>query len=353
MSKKKIKAIEALEEAQKIAFAPFVFQTTMSLRKLGVLDYLFENGANGGTTLEALSQAVSISEYGLSVLLEIAESSDIVEKNSDGGYELTKTGYFLNYNKMTEANLNFTQDVCYQGLFHLQEAIQKGEPSGLKELGPWPTVYEGLSQLPPHIQKSWFEFDHFYSDEIFGEVLPFVFRHKLKTLFDIGGNTGKFAVLCCKYDPDVQVKIFDLPGQLSKALANAEENGFKSRISGQEIDWLSENPKIHEDADTIWMSQFLDCFSKDEILKILKTCVKSMDDATELIIIETYTDRQKFANARFTLEATSLYFTAMANGNSKMYKATEFMDLIGQAGLKLEEDLSVGEFHTMFVCKKI
>src|SRR5665811_1827929 len=99
-------------------------------------------------------------------------------------------------------------------------------------------------------------------------------------------------------------------------------------------------------------SQFLDCFSKDEILKILKTCVKSMDDATELIIIETYTDRQKFANARFTLEATSLYFTAMANGNSKMYKAREFMDLIGQAGLKLEEDLSVGEFHTMFVCKK-
>ncbi len=352
MSKKKIRAIEALEEAQKIAFAPFVFQATVSLRKLGVLDYLFENGADGGTKLETLSQALSISEYGLSVLLEIAESSDIVEKNADGGYELTKTGYFLNYNKMTEANLNFTQDVCYQGLFHLHEAIQKGEPSGLKELGPWPTVYEGLSQLPPHVQKSWFEFDHYYSDEIFGEALPIVFRHKPKTLFDIGGNTGKFAVLCSKYDPNVQVKIFDLPGQLAKALANAEENGFQDRISGQEIDWLSDNPQIHKGADTIWMSQFLDCFSKEEILKILKTSVQSMDDATQLIIIETFTDRQKFANARFTLEATSLYFTAMANGNSKMYKATEFMDLIGQAGLHLEEDLPVGEFHTMLVCRK-
>ncbi|MGB6153672.1 MAG: methyltransferase [Pricia sp.] len=352
MPKKKIKAIEALEEAQKIAFAPFVFQTTVSLRKLGVLDYLFEHGANGGTTLEALSKALSISEYGLSVLLEIAESSDIVEKHAEGGYELTKTGYFLNYNKMTEANLNFTQDVCYQGLFHLHEAIVKGEPSGLKELGPWPTVYEGLSQLPPHVQKSWFEFDHFYSDEIFGEALPLVFRHQPKTLFDVGGNTGKFAVLCAKYDSDVQVKIFDLPGQLAVALANAEKNGFEDRISGQEIDWLSENPQIEEGADTIWMSQFLDCFSKDEILKILKTCVRSMDDATQLIIIETYTDRQKFDNARFTLEATSLYFTALANGNSKMYKATEFIDLIDQAGLSLEEDVQVGEFHTMFVCKK-
>lgn len=352
MPKKKIKAIEALEEAQKIAFAPFVFQTTVSLRKLGVLDYLFEKGNDGGVLLESLSQALSISEYGLGVLLEIAESSDIVEKNDRGGYELTKTGYFLNYNKMTEANLNFTQDVCYQGLFHLHEAIQKGEPSGLKELGPWSTVYEGLSQLPSHIQKSWFEFDHFYSDEIFGEALPLVFRRKPKTLFDIGGNTGKFAVLCSKYDDDVQVTIFDLPGQLKKALANAEENGFKNRISGQEIDWLSENPEIPEGADTIWMSQFLDCFSKEEILKILKTCVQSMDDATQLIIIETFTDRQKFDNARFTLEATSLYFTALANGNSKMYKATEFIDLVGLAGLTLEEDVQVGEFHTMFVCKK-
>jgi len=352
MPKKKIKAIEALEEAQKIAFAPFVFQTTVTLRKLGVLDYLFENGANGGPTLEALSGAMSISEYGLSVLLEIAESSDIVEKHDDGGYELTKTGYFLNYNKMTEANLNFTQDVCYQGLFHLHEAIVKGEPSGLKELGPWPTVYEGLSQLPSHVQKSWFEFDHFYSDEIFGEALPLVFRHQPKTLFDIGGNTGKFAVLCAKYNSSVEVKIFDLPGQLAKALANAKENGLEHRITGQEIDWLSENPQIHEGADTIWMSQFLDCFSKDEILKILKTCVQSMDDAAQLIIIETYTDRQKFDNARFTLEATSLYFTALANGNSKMYKATEFIDLIGKAGLMLEEDVQVGEFHTMLVCKK-
>jgi len=352
MSKKKRKAIEALEEAQKIAFAPFVFQAVISLRKLGVLDYLFENGSETGATIEDLSQALSISEYGLSVLLEIAESSDIVEKNVDGGYELTKTGYFLNYNKMTEANLNFTQDVCYQGLFHLHDAIKTGEPIGLKELGPWSTIYEGLSKLPTHIQKSWFEFDHFYSDEIFEEALPLVFRHKPKKLFDIGGNTGKFAVLCCKYDPEVNITIFDLPGQLKKALANGRENGFEDRISGQEIDWLSDNPEISNGADTIWMSQFLDCFSKDEILKILKTCVVSMDDATELIIIETFTDRQKFDNARFTLEATSLYFTALANGNSKMYKATEFSELVEQAGLTLEEDLPVGEFHTMFVCRK-
>ena len=84
MSKKNIKAIDALQEAQKIAFAPFVFQTTVSLKKLGVFDYIFANNAKGGVTLTDLSKKLSVSEYGLSVLLEIAESADIVSKDDEG-----------------------------------------------------------------------------------------------------------------------------------------------------------------------------------------------------------------------------------------------------------------------------
>ena len=77
-----------------------------------------------------------------------------------------------------------------------------------------------------------------------------------------------------------------------------------------------------------------------------------MDDNTELYIMETFTDRQKFDNAKFILEATSLYFTAMANGNSKMYKSGELVELVEQSGLTLKEDIAMGEYHTIFVCKK-
>jgi len=352
MSKKPMKAFDALQEAQKIAFAPFVFQTTVSLRNLGIFDFIFENNAKGGVTLTEISNGTSISQYGLSVLLEIAESANIISKDEAGKYELTKIGYFLNYNQMTSANINFTQDICYNGLYHLQESIETGKPAGLKELGNWSTIYEGLSQLTSKEQQSWFAFDHYYSDEIFEEALETVFKKKPKLLYDIGGNTGKFANLCCTYDDDVNVHIFDLPGQLSKALENAKNKGFEKRISGTEIDWLSDNPIIPSGADTIWMSQFLDCFSKEEILKILKIAVQAMDSDTELIIIETYTDRQKFGSAKLTLEATSLYFTALANGNSKMYNSIEFKALVDQAGLTIEADNKVGEFHTMFICKK-
>lgn len=349
---KSIKAIDAIQEAQKIAFAPFVFQAVVAMRKLNIMALIFENRKKGGITAKGIAKELSLSKYGVKVLLEIAESSQVVEKTEGNKYFLTTIGYFLTYNETVNVNINFTQEVCYKGLFHLTEAIKTGNPEGLKELGNWSTIYEGLSQLQPEQQKSWFEFDHHYSDDIFGEALQEVYKLEPKRLFDIGGNTGKFAVKCCQNNDAVNVTIFDLPGQLNKALLNAQRNGLSERINGFEIDWLSKNPQIPEGADVIWMCQFLDCFSKKEILKVLKTCQTSMSDKTRLIIIETFTDRQRFENARFALEATSLYFTALANGNSKMYQATEIMKVIEKAGLEIESDMTLGEYHSMFICKK-
>ena len=213
MSNHSIKAIDAIQEAQKIAFAPFVFQATVALRKLGVFDLIFSNRKKGGISLNDISKELNISVYGVSVLLEISETSDIVSKNALGFYELTTIGYFLAYNETVNVNINFTNEVCYKGLFHLDESIKSGKPEGLKELGNWKTIYEGLSKLSPLQQKAWFEFDHHYSDDIFTEALGFVFKKERKSMFDIGANTGKFTIRCCKHNDNVSMTMIDLPGQ--------------------------------------------------------------------------------------------------------------------------------------------
>ncbi|MGJ8664964.1 MAG: methyltransferase [Patiriisocius sp.] len=346
-------AFDAIQQAQQIAFAPFVFQSTVSMRELGIFDFIFKNRKKGGKTVHEIASALSLTAYGVGVLLEIAESSNIVIKDEDGNYKLTKTGYFLAYHETVNVNINFTNDVCYKGLYHLPEAIKYGTPAGLKELGSWPTIYEGLSQLPEQIQKSWFEFDHHYSDDIFDDAIEKLLAFSPKKIIDIGANTGKYALKCLSKDPELQMTLLDLPGQLNKALASVKKNGFQERVTGQEIDWLSKDLKtIPKGADVIWMCQFLDCFSEEEISTILCTAVAAMDDTTKLIIIETYTDRQRFNNAKFVLEATSIYFTVMANGNSKMYPSTVLIDLAEKAGLYVDEDIALGEYHTMFVCKK-
>ena len=349
MEKKDLSALDAKFEAQKIAFAPVLFQVTLSLRNLGVLEYLFKN--RKGASISDMSRDLNISRYGLQVLLETGYTGGVVDQIDDETYTITKTGYFLLSDKMTKVNMDFTNDVCYKGLSHLEEAIVKGEPSGLKELGSWETIYEGLKDLDKKTQDSWFAFDHFYSDDSFPKALKTVFKDKPKHIIDVGGNTGKWAMACCNYDPDVKVTIVDLPGQIKMASENVRKAGFADRISFVPINMLRPDKLIPE-GDVIWMSQFLDCFSENEIVAILKHASKSLGKNARVFIMETFWDNQKFPAASFSLAATSVYFTALANGNSKMYGRKIFLDLVAQAGLELEKEYSeIGISHTILKTK--
>jgi hypothetical protein len=50
---------------------------------------------------------------------------------------------------------------------------------------------------------------------------------------------------------------------------------------------------------------------------------------------------------------TSLYFTAIANGNSRMYTSDIFYDLIDKAGLSVEKSIDeIGVGHTLLQCRK-
>lgn len=95
-----------------------------------------------------------------------------------------------------------------------------------------------------------------------------MFEKNPKKLTDIGGNTAKWAIVCCTYNPDVNVTIVDLPGQTAAAESNAEKAGFSKRISTHAGNILSEDTKLPPSPDAVWMSQFLDCFSLKQITKI-------------------------------------------------------------------------------------
>ena len=243
----------------------------------------------------------------------------------------------------------------YEGWFHLEEALKEGKPAGLKHFGDWPTIYEGLSSLPEQVQKSWFGFAHFYSDSSFQQALEVVFSNKPRTLLDVGGNTGRWAMQCVGYDPDVFVTVMDLPQQVEMMEQQTAGKPGAERIDAFATDLLNRSNSFptNKHYDAIWMSQFLDCFGEDEILSILERAAKIMDDDSRVYIMETLWDRQRFEPAAFCLTMTSLYFTALANGNSKMYNTDDMVRLIGEAGLEVETiHDNLGQGHSIIVCKK-
>ncbi len=352
-TKDRLPAREAQRLAQFIAFGPIVFQASRLMLKLGILEALRDNPL----TLEEVAGKAGISIYAAKVLLEASLSigTVIVDTETDK-FSITKTGWFLLTDPSTRVNMDFNQDVNYEGFFHLEEALKEGRPAGLDHFGPWPTIYEGLSSLPAQVQKSWFGFDHFYSDHSFLQALQIIFSFKPLRIMDVGGNTGRFAQRAVAYNEDVKVTIVDLPQQIGLMRKAVAGMPGEERIDARPMNVLERENDFPTDVnpDIIWMSQFLDCFSEEEILSILSRVKKVMHPGARLLIMETFWDRQKYEPASFCLTMTSLYFTAMANGNSKMYHSDDMIRLVREAGLEVEEiHDGLGQGHSILVCKTL
>jgi SAM-dependent methyltransferase len=340
-------SLDYYRQAHRIAFGPLLFQAVRVARDRGLLEALKKAGPTGASPAEAAA-ACGLSLYAARVLLEGCDGAGAVEEE-EGRYRLSPVGVLLLGNELVRVNMDFTHDVCYQGAFFLDEALELGRPAGLKVFGPWDTIYQGLMELPARARKSWLDFDHSYSDAAFPAALAAVFSRPVARLLDVGGNTGKWSLLCLETQPDLQVTLLDHASQAKAAADKAAQAGLSDRLRTVPLDLLDHSQAFPGGFDVVWMSQFLDCFGEADIIELLKRGRAALAPSGSLMVLETCWDRQPNAAARDAVMATSLYFTCMANGDSRMLHSQDLARCFAAAGLKLETREQLG-FHTLFTC---
>lgn len=347
--KDSLTALEAMTAAQHLAFAPLAFQATCAMRDRGVLGALAD-AVPLGLTLDEVVQAAAIPPYAARVLLEAGLGLRLVWRDGER-FHLGKLGRVVLEDEMTRVNFDFVRDVCYRAAAHLDAALTTGAPAGLAELGPWPTLYQGLSSLPEPARGSWFAFDHHYSDQAFPAILERLAAHPPASLLDVGCNTGRFAKQCLARLPECELGLVDLPVQLDLARETLRQDGLLERVRCHPVDLLDPGTALPGGYRLIWMSQLLDCFADAQIVAILEKVRAAMPADGRLWILELFWDRQRFEAAAFSLQQTSLYFTCVANGNSQMYDSRVFLDLLPRAGLAVTRLTDgVGGFHTLVEC---
>ena len=259
--------IEARFAAQRIAFGPIIFQCARLLRDFGILEAL--RATRAGLTVDEISRRVAVPSYGVRVLLEAGLAADVVRADGDR-FVLTATGACILVDELTRINMDFVHHGCFQAFFYLEDSIRQGKPAGLQHVfGNWDTIYPALASLPEAARTSWFRWDQYYSDAAFPQALPIVFERPHRTLLDVGGNTGKWAIQCARHAPGVAVTILDLPGQAAVALQNVAALGLQDRIAIQSCDLLDHAQAFPAGFDAIWMSQFLVCFAEADVRRLL------------------------------------------------------------------------------------
>ena len=169
-SDKKQTRISALEEAQKLAFAPLTFHAVAAMIDLGILNAIDKKPMSA----EELEIFLNSNEYTIKTLLQVAKVIDVVQYN-EGKFSLTKKGEAFLYDDMTIANFNFVKDVCYLGASKLTESFCKNRPVGLEEfIGKSETIYPLLPKLDEPMKSSWYNFDNLYSDNCFDKVCEII-----------------------------------------------------------------------------------------------------------------------------------------------------------------------------------
>ena len=338
---------DALREAHRIAFYPMLYQAIRSMVKFGILSLICER--NGIGRKEIITNS-GLSDYSVGLMLDIALLEKIVRKQ-DGKYFPTKLAQVLNEDRAVQVNMDFMHDVCYQGAFSLDASFETGKPEGLSVFGNWETIYQGLHYLPEKVREVWFNFDNYYSDLVFDIAVKEVSKNNPEMVYDIGGNTAKFEIALFKASNNARCRIIDLPLMLEKAKDNLTQAGFVDRAEFTPMDILDPETEIPKGADAIWMSQFLDCFSPEMIVFILKKAKRALNPSGRIFILEPLIDDNNDV-AAMALTNISLYFTCMANGYSRMYRQPEMEEFVTKAGLKvLHAHKDIGEFnYTLLEC---
>jgi SAM-dependent methyltransferase len=331
-------------EAQRIAFGPLLFQAARIAREVGALEALA--GAHPvGLTLTELSAVVGLGRYATGLLVEGCASLGMVSRD-DGHYRLTGVGAAFLADARARVSTDFVHHVCYRGAFLLDEALQKGAPAGLATLGHWQTVYEGVPELPDACRNSWYAFDHLYSDGVFPRAVRTLAQRGVKKILDVGGNTGRFATLAAA---SMDVTIVDHDVELRVARRNVDAAGVGARVRTVALDLRDASATFPTGFDAVWMSQVLDCFPEDEIVTILERARDALGPEGRAYVVESFTDRQPTEAARVALHGLSLYFACIANGTSRMYAATDLIRCATKAGLVLDDDRTLGPWHTLLV----
>lgn len=342
--------LETLYEAQKIAFAPFLFKAAAAALKTGLLPGIVKDDTPH--TASEWARELSLTDYAVEVMADILVGARILTRDAEGRLGSTQVGDLLVLDDMTRVNFLFADDVNYAGLEKTLDALLEGRPAGLAAFdASWRTIYPHLPELPEDARKAWFSFDHYHSDRAYRAALEVLRPLAPRTLVDIGGNTGRFTKLFLETFPEADAFFVDLPAQIDHLKDVEALDTVRDRIRTVPIDWLTDAPLTGtESADLYWMSQFLDCFSFDEARSILERTRAAMRPGARLAVLEPVVDEQRHEAAMLSLAATSLYFTVMANGNSRFFHGQELRRLFAESGFRIaSETPALGISHTLFV----
>jgi SAM-dependent methyltransferase len=206
----------------------------------------------------------------------------------------------------------------------LEQLLQTGEPIHVhQELTPdeWQLYQKGMRALA-----------RFSAPEVARRIaLP----RGARSMLDIGGSHGYYAVMFCRLHPKLRAVVLDLPEAVAHAAPLLMQEGMGERVVHRAGNALVDDLG-HEDYDLIFIGNLLHHLHKQENKELIQRCASALRPGGLLVIEEfhrpSFTKQVKEVDALF-----HLYFTAISEGG--IWSAEEIAAWQREAGLILRKPI--------------
>ena len=229
-------------------------------------------------TIKALAKAASVSERGLEILCRNLASVGLLRKD----------GSRYSSNNLGRTFLN-AKSPNYRGAYldllrrqwkdwsKLTESVRSGKP--VEEQGEDDAEY----------RRSFTWAMHHRSIEAAGQVAKQLKLKSAKTLLDVGGGPGTYALEFLKKNLKLKAGVWDRSVALEVAKEIAKKQKLNARMSYFEGDFLKD--PVPGTFDIFWLSNVIHIYSAEENIQILKKLRKALTPGGRVFIQDTFLHR--------------------------------------------------------------
>ncbi|MEK8015951.1 MAG: methyltransferase [Candidatus Parabeggiatoa sp.] len=263
---------------QKMLSGFYVAQTIYATTKLGLADHLNDSAKS----CEMLASEMDVDVNSLIYLMRLLSKLGIVSVAKNGNYKLTALGSYLRANNPNSirGTILSLSDMAAPAWGNLSYSIKTGKAAFDNTFQM--SFYEYLDQnaeANTHFNQ-WMEET---TREWIIPTLDMCDLSKVKTVVDVGGNTGMLSAMILNEYPNLQSILFDQEYVVSDAEKLLESAGVADRCQVIGGDFFESVPA---GGDLYIISRVLLNWDDAHALKILKSCRAAMESLGNLLIID-------------------------------------------------------------------
>jgi len=285
---------------------------------------LFARLRAGPLSLSTLAARASIPVEAMTTLLEAAASLGLLERRGDERYGLGPLGAAMLGNPGIAAMVEH-HAALYADLAD-PVALLRGEGDDRRLARYWP--YAGVaaaSGLTREMVSPYTALMSASQPMVAEMVLGAYSFSKHRCLLDVGGGDGSFLIAAAKQAPQLELRLFDLPGVAAIAREKFEREGLSRRAIVAEGNFLSD--ALPGGADVVSLIRVVHDHDDDAVLNLLSRVREALPDKGVLVIGEPMSGMSGVDSVSAYF---NLYLYAMGSGRPRSFAALQ--KLLRQSG---------------------